>query len=132
MEHIPSGFLFIVLKDPYRSSASSTKIFSTATPKTRAMRKARTVDGINLPDSIALMVCLDTLTFSANSACVIFCIARSTLIVFFMCFACCAGKQELRVKNNYAEHQNKNDKITGMLEMKIYNFPFVQIGRDHL
>lgn len=68
---------------------------STFVLNTLAIFSARMVEGINFPNSMALIVCLETFTFSANSACVILYLALSTLIEFFMLLAGC---QELYVK----------------------------------
>jgi len=67
-----------------QSASTSVKILSAVVWKTNAIFSASSVDGTNFPISIEFIVCLDTPTFSANSACVKFCFARSTLIEFFI------------------------------------------------
>lgn len=56
----------------------------TSVSKILASLNAKTVDGTYFPNSMALMVCLLTLANRANSAWVMFFLARSTLILFFM------------------------------------------------
>src|SRR5690606_25109765 len=68
----------------HQSFSSNVKISSTVVLNVLAILRESKVEGTYLPTSIELMVCLETLTFSANSPCVIFCFARSTFIVFFI------------------------------------------------
>ena len=49
-----------------------------------ANRSAKTVEGTYFPNSMALIVCLLTLAIFARAACVIFFLALSTLILFFI------------------------------------------------
>ena len=53
-------------------------------PNTSDIFRARTVDGLNFPNSIALIVCRLTPVFSASSCCDIRCRARSTRMLFFI------------------------------------------------
>ena len=68
----------------FQSDSSSENISSTLFSNTEAIFSNNTAEGIYFSDSIALTVCLLTLTKSANSCCVIRFIARSTLILFFI------------------------------------------------
>jgi len=74
------GMIFCKLQ----SVSSNKKSSSTFFLKSLAILSASTVDGTYLLLSMALMVCRDTPIFSAKSCCVIFKIALSTLMVFFM------------------------------------------------
>ena len=53
-------------------------------PNNRAIFNASTVEGVYLLLSIEFIVCRDTPTCSASSACVMFFTARSMRILFFM------------------------------------------------
>src|SRR5688572_5827997 len=67
-----------------QSLSSKKKISSTRLLKTLAILSDNRVDGTYFPISIELIVCRETPTFSASSAWVILCFARSTLSVFFI------------------------------------------------
>lgn len=66
------------MEEYIQSLSSNVKISFTLFPNTAAIFKDKTVEGIYLPDSIALMVCRLTFTASANCCWVIRWTARST------------------------------------------------------
>ena len=68
----------------YWSSGSSSKMSFTDLLNRAEIFKARTVEGLNLPFSIALMVCLLTASLSARSCWVMSSRALSTFILFFI------------------------------------------------
>ena len=74
---LASGYLL-------QSSDCNQKISFTLTLKTEAIFSANNVEGMYLPISIELIVCRETLTLAANSACVMFNFARSTFKLFFI------------------------------------------------
>ena len=67
-----------------QSLSSNWKMSSVLFLNTLAIFNASSVDGTNLPASIAFIVCLLTPTASANCCCEMRTMARSTLILFFI------------------------------------------------
>lgn len=76
--------LFAGQKEYHSSMSSNSNRSLTETLKYRDILRARTAEGLYLPSSIALIVCLVTCKTSASSCCVILFLALSTRMLFFM------------------------------------------------